>query len=53
MLAASKASIDANIYTAVVLALATGARAGNIRNLTGADVVGQVADNSAVLRALV
>ena len=38
LLAACKASTDPNIATAVVLALATGARASNIRNLTWADV---------------
>ncbi len=38
LLAACKASTDPNIYCAVVLALATGARAGNLRNLTWADV---------------
>ena len=38
LLAACRASADANIYCAVVLALATGARAGNLRNLTWADV---------------
>ena len=38
LLAACKASDDRNIYTAVMLALATGARASNLRNLTWADV---------------
>jgi len=38
LLAACKASTDRNIYCAVVLALATGARASNLRNLTWADV---------------
>ena len=34
LLKVCKASTDPNIYTAVMLALATGARAANIRNLT-------------------
>jgi integrase len=38
LLTACKASNDPNIYCAVVLALATGARAGNLRHLTWADV---------------
>lgn len=38
LLAACKASADPNIYCAVMLALATGARYSNIRNLTWADV---------------
>jgi integrase len=38
LLAAWKASTDPNIYTAVMLALATGARYSNIRGLTWADV---------------
>lgn len=38
LLAACKASTNPNIYCAVMLALATGARASNIRNLTWADV---------------
>jgi integrase len=38
LLAACKASTDPNIYCAVMLALATGARASNLRNLTWADV---------------
>ena len=38
LLAACKASKEPNIGTAVVLALATGARYSNIRNLTWADV---------------
>ena len=38
LLAACKASKDPNIYTAVMLALATGARAGNLRALTWQDV---------------
>jgi integrase len=38
LMVACKASTNPNICTAVVLALATGARAGNIRNLTWADV---------------
>jgi integrase len=38
LLVACKASQDPNIYCAVVLALATGARASNLRNLTWADV---------------
>jgi integrase len=38
LLAACKASDDPNIYCAVMLALATGARASNLRNLTWADV---------------
>ena len=38
LLAACKASADPNIYTAVMLALATGARYSNIRELTWADV---------------
>lgn len=38
LLAAAKASGDPNIYTAILLALATGARYSNIRNLTWADV---------------
>ena len=38
LLTACKASTNPNICTAVMLALATGARAGNIRNLTWADV---------------
>jgi integrase len=38
LIAACKASSDPNIYTAVMLALATGARYSNIRNLTWADV---------------
>lgn len=38
LLAACKASEDPNIYCAVMLALATGARYSNIRNLTWADV---------------
>jgi integrase len=38
LLAACKASTDPNIYCAVMLALATGARASNLRNLTWGDV---------------
>ena len=38
LIAACKASIDPNIYCAVMLALATGARYSNLRNLTWADV---------------
>jgi integrase len=38
LLVACKASNDPNIYCAVMLALATGARASNLRNLTWADV---------------
>ena len=38
LLAACKGSDDRNIYCAVMLALATGARASNLRNLTWADV---------------
>ena len=38
LITACRASPDPNIYTAVVLALATGARYSNIRNLTWADV---------------
>jgi integrase len=38
LLSACKASTNPNIYTAVVLALATGARASNLRMLTWADV---------------
>ena len=38
LLTAAKASDDPNIYTAVMLALATGARASNIRFLQWADV---------------
>jgi integrase len=38
LLTACKASDDPNIYCAVVLALATGARAGNLRMLTWNDV---------------
>jgi integrase len=38
LLTACKASIDPNIHCAVMLALATGARASNLRNLTWADV---------------
>lgn len=38
LLAACKASDDPNIATAVLLALATGARYSNLRNLTWADV---------------
>lgn len=38
LLTACKASTDPNIYCAVMLALATGARYSNIRNLTWADV---------------
>lgn len=38
LLAATKKSDDPNIQTAVLLALATGARYSNIRNLTWADV---------------
>lgn len=38
LLAACKASADPNIYCAVALALATGARAGNLRMLTWDDV---------------
>ena len=38
LLAACKASTDPNIYCAVMLALATGARQSNLRNLTWADV---------------
>ena len=38
LLAACKVSTDANIGTAVLLALATGARYSNLRNLTWADV---------------
>ena len=38
LLTACKASKDRNILCAVTLALATGARAGNLRNLTWADV---------------
>ncbi len=38
LLNACRVSDDRNIYCAVVLALCTGARAGNIRNLTWADV---------------
>jgi len=38
LLAACKASTDPNIYCAVMLALATGARASNLRNLTWPDV---------------
>lgn len=38
LIAACKASDDANIYTAVTLALATGARAGNLRMLKWDDV---------------
>ena len=38
LLAACKASTDRNIATAVAIALATGARLSNIRNLTWADV---------------
>jgi integrase len=38
LLAACKASSDPNVYCAVMLALATGARASNIRFLTWADV---------------
>lgn len=38
LIAACKASTDPNIYTAVMLALATGARAGNLRALAWDDV---------------
>jgi integrase len=38
LLVACKASADPNIHTAVMLALATGARAGNLRALTWDDV---------------
>ena len=38
LLTASTASADRNIHCAIMLALATGARASNIRNLTWADV---------------
>ncbi len=38
LVTACKVSADPNIYCAVMLALATGARAGNLRNLTWTDV---------------
>ena len=38
LLTAAKASTDPNIHTAILLALATGARASNIRNLQWTDV---------------